>query len=78
MRPHAKASHRPRQAVPGASTMTANERTAEPDLPIRLAHPITLAGGPRSHLVKLMDAAILIGDPKPFPQAPPAWDRPDR
>jgi len=32
-----------------------------------LFHPITLTGGPRSHLVTLMDAAIL--------QARPVWDR---
>src|SRR6266536_3466990 len=31
-----------------------------PDLTLPLAQPITLTGGPRSHLVTLMDAAILI------------------
>jgi hypothetical protein len=33
-----------------------------PDLTLPLAQPITLARGPRSHLVTLMDAAILIRD----------------
>src|SRR6266568_7212619 len=31
--------------------------------------------GPRSHLVTLMDAAILIRDLEPFRQARPVWDR---
>jgi hypothetical protein len=35
------------------------------DLTIPLAQPITLTGGPRSHLVTLMDAAILIRDLEP-------------
>jgi hypothetical protein len=29
-----------------------------PDLSIPLAYPMTLTGGPRSHLVTLLDAAI--------------------
>jgi hypothetical protein len=37
-----------------------------PDLSLPLAYPITLTGGPRSHLVTLMDAAILIRDMEPF------------
>ena len=45
------------------------------DLTIPLARPITLTSGPRSHLVTLMDAAILIRDLKPFRQARPVWDR---
>jgi hypothetical protein len=50
-------------------------RTATPDLGLPLAQPITLTGGPRSHLVTLMDAAILIRDLEPFRQARPVWDR---
>ncbi|HYV31429.1 MAG TPA: hypothetical protein VEO53_10030 [Candidatus Binatia bacterium] len=50
-------------------------RQAAPDLTLPLAQPITLAGGPRSHLVTLMDAAILIRDLEPFQQARPVWDR---
>jgi hypothetical protein len=46
-----------------------------PDLSLPLAHPITLTGGPRSHLVTLMDAAILIRELEPFRQARPVWDR---
>jgi hypothetical protein len=46
-----------------------------PDLTIPVARPITLTGGPRSHLVTLMDAAILIRDLEPFRQARPVWDR---
>jgi hypothetical protein len=46
-----------------------------PDLSLPLAQPITLTRGPRSHLVTLMDAAILIRDLEPFRQARPAWDR---
>jgi hypothetical protein len=34
-----------------------------PDLTLPLAQPITLTRGSRSHLVTLMDAAILIRDP---------------
>jgi hypothetical protein len=34
--------------------MTAIDATTEPDLSIQLFHPITLTGGPRSHLVTLM------------------------
>jgi hypothetical protein len=45
-----------------------------PDLSLPLAHPITLTGGPGSHLVTLMDAAILIRDLEPFRQARPVWD----
>jgi len=45
------------------------------DLTIPLAHPSTLTGGPGSHLVTLMDAAILIRDLEPFRQARPVWDR---
>jgi hypothetical protein len=55
--------------------MAAIDTTAEPDLSIQLAHPITLTSGPRSHLVTLMDAAILIRDLEPFRQARPVWDR---
>jgi hypothetical protein len=33
------------------------------DLTLPLAHPISLTRGPGSHLVTLMDAAILIRDP---------------
>jgi hypothetical protein len=46
-----------------------------PDLTLPLAQPITLTRGPRSHLVTLMDAAILIRDLEPFRQARPVWDR---
>ncbi len=41
-------------------------RTATPDLPLPLAQPITLTRGLRSHLMTLMDAAILIRDLEPF------------
>ncbi len=37
-------------------------RSATPNLTPPLAQPFTLAGGPPSHLVTLMDAAILIRD----------------
>ncbi len=50
-------------------------RQTSPDLTIPLAQPITLTRGPRSHLVTLMDAAILIRDLEPFRQARPVWDR---
>jgi len=43
-------------------------QTATPDLTLPLAQPITLTRGPRSHLVTLMDAAILIRDLEPFRQ----------
>jgi hypothetical protein len=46
-----------------------------PDLSLPLAQPITLTRGPRSHLVTLMDAAILIRDLEQFRQARPVWDR---
>jgi len=46
-----------------------------PDLSLPLSEPINLARGPRSHLVTLMDAAILIRDLEPFRQARPVWDR---
>jgi hypothetical protein len=45
------------------------------DLSLQLAQPITLTRGPRSHLVTLMDAAILIRDLEQFRQARPVWDR---
>jgi hypothetical protein len=45
------------------------------DLTLPLTHPITLERGPRSHLVTLMDAAILIRDLDRFRQARPVWDR---
>jgi hypothetical protein len=45
------------------------------DLSLPLAQPITLPRGPGSHLVTLMDAAILIRDLEPFRQARPVWDR---
>jgi len=48
---------------------------AVPDLTLPLAQPITLTRGPCSHLVTLMDAAILIRDLEPFRQARPVWDR---
>jgi glutamine amidotransferase PdxT len=50
-------------------------RRADPDLTLPLAQPITLPRGPCSHLVTLMDAAILIRDLEPFRQARPVWDR---
>jgi hypothetical protein len=50
-------------------------RQTSPDLTLPLAKPITLTSGPRSHLVTLMDAAILIRDLEPFRQARPVWDR---
>src|SRR6266566_2279288 len=50
-------------------------RQTSPDLTIPLAQPITLTRGPRSHLVTLMDAAILIRDLEPFRQSRPVWDR---
>jgi hypothetical protein len=55
--------------------MTAIDTTAEPDLSIQLAHQIPLTHGPRSHLVTLVDAAILIRDLEPFRRARPVWDR---
>jgi len=48
---------------------------ADPDLTLPLAQPITLTRGPGSHLVTLMDVAILIGNLEPFRQARPVWDR---
>jgi hypothetical protein len=48
---------------------------SELDLTLRLAHAITSTGGPQSHLVTLMDAAILIRDLEPLRQARPVWDR---
>jgi hypothetical protein len=50
-------------------------RETSPDLTLPLAQPITLTRGPRSHLVTLMDAAILIRDLDRFRQARPVWDR---
>jgi hypothetical protein len=50
-------------------------RQTSPDLTLPLAQPITLTRGPRSHLVTLMDAAILIRDLDQFRQARPVWDR---
>ena len=50
-------------------------RPSAPDLTIPLAEPITLTRGPGSHLVTLMDAAILIRDLEPFRQSRPVWDR---
>jgi hypothetical protein len=50
-------------------------RTTAPDLTLPLAQAITLTRGPRSHLVTLMDAAILIRDLEPFRQARRVWDR---
>jgi hypothetical protein len=49
--------------------------TTTPDLTLPLAQPITLTRGPCSHLVTLMDAAILIRDLEPFRQVRPIWDR---
>ena len=48
---------------------------ADPDLTLPLAQPITLTRGQGSHLVTLMDVAILIGNLEPFRQARPVWDR---
>ena len=48
---------------------------SDPDLSLPLATSIALTAGPRSHLVTLMDAAILIRDLEPFQQARPVWDR---
>ena len=45
------------------------------DLTLPPTQPISLTRGPRSHLVTLLDAAILIGDVGPFRQARPVWDR---
>src|SRR5262249_31845095 len=45
------------------------------DLTLPLAHPITLTRGAGSHLVTLMDAAILIRDLEPWRQARPVGDR---
>jgi hypothetical protein len=45
-----------------------------PDLSLPLAQPITLTRGPCSHLVTLMDAAILIRDLDQFRHRP-VWDR---
>jgi GAF domain-containing protein len=42
---------------------------------VSVAYPMTLTGGPRSHLVTLMDAAILIREMEPWRQARPVWDR---
>src|SRR5438045_598882 len=50
-------------------------RQLAPDLSLPLAQPITLTRGPCSHLVTLMDAAILISGLEPFRQARPVWDR---
>jgi hypothetical protein len=50
-------------------------KRTSPDLTVPLAQPITLTRGPRSHLVTLMDAAILIRDLDQFRQARPVWDR---
>jgi hypothetical protein len=49
------------------------KKAADPDLSLSLAQPITLTGGPRTHLVTLMDAAILIAGLEPFRQARPVW-----
>jgi len=46
-------------------------RPATPDLSLPLAQPITLTRGPSSHLVTLMDAAILIRDLEPWRQVRP-------
>ena len=53
-------------------------RNRSPDLTLPLAQPITLTRGPQSHLVMLMDAAILIRDLEPFRQARPVWIAPPR
>jgi len=42
---------------------------------LALLRPITLIRGPGSHLVTLMDAAVLIRDLEPWRQARPVWDR---
>jgi hypothetical protein len=46
-----------------------------PDLSLLLERPIILTRGPGSHLVTLMDAAILSRDLEPWRQARPAWER---
>ena len=51
------------------------KKAPAPDMSLPLSSPITLTGGPRSHLVTLMDAAILIRDMESFRQARPVWDR---
>jgi hypothetical protein len=63
-----------RLSQPAFQTIAIPCRNA-PDLTLPLAQPITLTRGPRSHLVTLMDAAILIRDLEPFRQARPVWDR---
>ena len=55
----------PRYSWWGASA--AMPRQSAPDLSLRLARAITLTRGPRSHLVTLMDAAILIRDLEALP-----------
>src|SRR6266705_1088594 len=50
-------------------------RTMPPDLTPPLTQPNTLTRRPGSHLVTLMDSAILIRDLEPFRQARPVWDR---
>ncbi len=45
-------------------------RQTSPDLTLPLAQPITLMRGPRSHLVTLMDAAILIRDMEALEMSP--------
>jgi hypothetical protein len=45
------------------------------DLTLPLAHHIMLTRGRGSHLVTLMDAAILIRDLEPWRSARPVWDR---
>lgn len=50
-------------------------RQPAPDLSLPLAQPISLTRGPGTHLVTLMDAALLIRDLEPWRQARPVWDR---
>jgi len=57
-----------KRAIEGAEAVA-------PNLSRPLAYPITLTGGPRSHLVTLMDAAIMIRDMESSRQARPVWDR---
>jgi hypothetical protein len=40
---------------------------------VPLVRPIALTRGPGSHLVTLMDAAVLIRDLEPWRKARPVW-----
>jgi glutamine amidotransferase PdxT len=45
------------------------------DFSRKLSRIIALTGGPRTRLVTLQDAAVLIGNLEQFRQARPIWDR---